>query len=88
MIKLVLNLTANTGHLSMSRSFQNATLLLTRKCRYGGEDEYWVETRETGERGQEQNKKHERKEISEDRIYSLIHPTIFSWAKFCRCWSP
>lgn len=43
-----------------------------RACRYGGEDEYWVETRETGERGQERVEKKERKEVCKDWDHSSM----------------
>lgn len=42
------------------------TLNLNRTCKYGGEPEYWVETREVGEKGQEKEEKKERKEVIED----------------------
>lgn len=37
-----------------------------RSCKYSGAPEYWVETRETGEKGQEREHKKQRKEIEED----------------------
>lgn len=39
---------------------------LNRTCKYGGEPEYWVETREVGEKGLEKEEKKERKEVVED----------------------
>ena len=40
--------------------------LLDRTCKYGGEPEYWVETREEGEKGQELEVKRRRIETTED----------------------
>ena len=40
--------------------------ILGRDCKYGGEQEYWVEVRETGEKGQELEHKKARKEITEE----------------------
>jgi hypothetical protein len=37
-----------------------------RTCKYGGEPEYWVETRESGEINEEKEKKKQRIEIAED----------------------
>jgi len=39
-----------------------------RKCKYSGEPEYWVEVRESGEKGQEKETTKQRKEISQDHI--------------------
>ncbi|CAL1162924.1 unnamed protein product [Cladocopium goreaui] len=39
---------------------------LVRNCKYGGEPEYWVEVRETGEKGQEREQKKRRIEITKD----------------------
>jgi hypothetical protein len=39
-----------------------------RNCKYSGEPEYWVEVRESGEKGQEKETKKQRKEISQDHI--------------------
>lgn len=40
--------------------------IIEMRCKYSGEEEYWVEVRETGERGQEREQKKQRKEIAED----------------------
>lgn len=37
-----------------------------RSCKYGGEEEYWIEVRETGKVGQEKRKQKEEKEITQD----------------------
>lgn len=53
--------------------------LLRRNCKYGGEPEYWVEVRETGEKGQERETKKQRKEVSEDHrpnFVMIIVPTF------------
>lgn len=39
-----------------------------RNCKYSGEPEYWVEVRESGEKGQEKETTKQRKEISQDHI--------------------
>ena len=39
-----------------------------RNCKYSGEPEYWVEVRESGEKGQEKETKKQRKEVSQDQI--------------------
>lgn len=44
-----------------------------RNCKYGGEPEYWVEVRETGEKGQEREQKKRRIEITKD-FYVIIVP--------------
>jgi hypothetical protein len=44
-----------------------------RNCKYGGEPEYWVEVRETGEKGQEREQKKRRIEITKD-FYVVIVP--------------
>jgi hypothetical protein len=50
-----------------------------RTCKYGGEPEYWVETRETGEKGSEKEEKKKRIEISEDSLcpYTYILIILF-----------
>lgn len=39
-----------------------------RSCKYGGDDEYWVETRETGLQQQERTRSEKSTEISKDRF--------------------
>ena len=46
-----------------------------RTCRYGGEDEYFLEIRESGERGQERTKSEIHKELGKDRAQCLL--TVF-----------
>ena len=62
-----------------------------RCCKYGGDDEYWVDIRETGEKGQEKSKTKERREECEDCVgcvdcffpsqFALQPPTLIleSW---------
>lgn len=47
-------------------TFECLIQLLWRNCKYDGEPEYWIEVRETGEKGQERETKRQRKEVSED----------------------
>ena len=37
-----------------------------RYCKYSGDPEYWIEIRQSGEKGQERETKKQRKEIGED----------------------
>lgn len=45
---------------------------MDRTCKYGGEPEYWVETGERGEKGQEKEKQKKRVEVEEDCLLAVV----------------
>ena len=52
--------------LMVLRALNLTVIHVIRNCKYDGEPEYWVDVRESGEMGEEKEKKRQRTEVCED----------------------